>query len=152
MRCNSITMLSDNNANLLFKYFKPCKIKEAVWSCAPEKLPRPDGFPFIFIRTFWNLLEIISSKFSIISFHRGSLIMVNSNSSFISLVPNVRPFFPWIRPNQFYWMYLQSTLQHYTLWRRHLLNLSQRHVFVISYTDEKLLAHTCQHRSKKSSA
>ncbi|GKC59255.1 cysteine-rich receptor-like protein kinase, partial [Tanacetum coccineum] len=35
----------------------PLRVRAAVWDCAGSKAPRPDGFNFNFIKTFWDVVK-----------------------------------------------------------------------------------------------
>lgn len=38
--------------------FSLLEVRKALFSCAPEKAPGPDGLPMIFYQRFWNLLKL----------------------------------------------------------------------------------------------
>nr|GEZ03428.1 RNA-directed DNA polymerase, eukaryota, reverse transcriptase zinc-binding domain protein [Tanacetum cinerariifolium] len=64
------------------------EIKTVVWDCGSNKASGPDGYSFLFIKIFWDLLkhdiqEFVVSFFSLGKFPQGV------NSAFITLIPKV---------------------------------------------------------------
>ncbi|GKU89387.1 hypothetical protein SLEP1_g3529 [Rubroshorea leprosula] len=62
------------------------EIRDAVFSCASDKAPGPDGLNFHFIKTIWNTIERDVINF-IKEFHRNGKLVKGLNSSYITLVP-----------------------------------------------------------------
>lgn len=66
--------------------FSVDEVKMAIFSCAPEKAPGPDGLPMLFYHRFWSLLQNdIMDVFS--SFHNGLSDLSPINSSWICPIP-----------------------------------------------------------------
>ncbi|XP_019435061.1 PREDICTED: uncharacterized protein LOC109341583 [Lupinus angustifolius] len=80
--------LSDAEATILKSDFTDEEIKGAVWSCAADKSPGPDGFNFGFFRHFWETIKqditIFVKEFQV----RGKL-PKGLNASFIALIPKI---------------------------------------------------------------
>lgn len=49
--------LSNRQVASLQEPFYEEEIKKAVWNCADEKVPGPDGFTFAFIKAHWGLIK-----------------------------------------------------------------------------------------------
>nr|CAD1829187.1 unnamed protein product [Ananas comosus var. bracteatus] len=70
----------------LLSPFTVDEVKRAVFSCAPEKAPGPDGFPMLFYQRFWPFLrEDIMEVFK--SFYNGSSDLADANTSWICPIP-----------------------------------------------------------------
>lgn len=80
--------LSENENARLCANFDPQEIKEAVWDCASDKSPGPDGYNFLFIKHFWHFLEG-DVKHELDDFHAHGTWPRGSNPSFIALIPKV---------------------------------------------------------------
>ncbi|KAF1872158.1 hypothetical protein Lal_00033812 [Lupinus albus] len=50
--------LNDNQRLSLDVEFVEEDIRLAVWSCAGDKSPRPDGFNFRFFQEFWEVVKL----------------------------------------------------------------------------------------------
>ncbi|XP_019447318.1 PREDICTED: uncharacterized protein LOC109350542 [Lupinus angustifolius] len=61
----------------------------AVWSCAGDKSPGPDGFNFRFFQDFWEVVKDDIILF-IQEFHANGKIPKGLNSSFIALIPKTK--------------------------------------------------------------
>ncbi|GJR92125.1 putative RNA-directed DNA polymerase, eukaryota, reverse transcriptase zinc-binding domain protein, partial [Tanacetum coccineum] len=64
------------------------EIKAAVWDCGSQKVPGPDGFTFLFIKSYWELFKpdveaAVRDFFDHLAMPKGA------NSSFITLIPKV---------------------------------------------------------------
>nr|GFA30597.1 RNA-directed DNA polymerase, eukaryota, reverse transcriptase zinc-binding domain protein [Tanacetum cinerariifolium] len=79
--CNEDVMMLQQKASLE-------EIRNAVWSCKNDKSPEPDGFSFLFIKTYWDFF-----KEDVVSFVNNFLDSKSmprcTNSSFITLVPKI---------------------------------------------------------------
>nr|GEU38951.1 transposon TX1 uncharacterized [Tanacetum cinerariifolium] len=64
------------------------EIKTVVWDCGSQKAPGLDGYSFMFIKKFWELLDHDIHKFVVNFFSIGKFPQC-SNSSFITLIPKV---------------------------------------------------------------
>ncbi|GJW21390.1 hypothetical protein Tco_0032012 [Tanacetum coccineum] len=64
------------------------EIKTAVWDCGSQKAPDPDGYSFMFIEKFWELLKHDIHTFVVNFFSTGKFSQ-GSNSAFITLIHNV---------------------------------------------------------------
>ncbi|GKA84782.1 hypothetical protein Tco_0806436, partial [Tanacetum coccineum] len=65
-KCDSLSDFStvtpqhtlDHNDNLeLEKNVSDDEIRLVVWDCGSQKAPGPDGFSFLFLKTYWDLLK-----------------------------------------------------------------------------------------------
>ncbi|GKD73614.1 hypothetical protein Tco_1331896, partial [Tanacetum coccineum] len=54
--CNLFKTLTDHGTFILDAPFSNKEIKDAVWGCAGNKAPGPDGFTFKFIRDYWDTI------------------------------------------------------------------------------------------------
>ncbi|GKD20495.1 RNA-directed DNA polymerase, eukaryota, reverse transcriptase zinc-binding domain protein, partial [Tanacetum coccineum] len=64
------------------------EIRAAVWDCGSQKSPGPDGFSFLFLKSYWELLKedvgnAVRCVFDSFVMPRGV------NSSFITLIPKI---------------------------------------------------------------
>nr|GEU90858.1 putative RNA-directed DNA polymerase, eukaryota, reverse transcriptase zinc-binding domain protein [Tanacetum cinerariifolium] len=79
--CNEDVMMLQQKASLE-------EIRNAVWSCGNDKSLGPDGFSFLFIKTYWDFF-----KEDVVSFVNNFLdsksMPRGTNSSFITLVPKI---------------------------------------------------------------
>ncbi|GKV46692.1 hypothetical protein SLEP1_g53669 [Rubroshorea leprosula] len=78
--------LSRNDREMLEAEFTNEEIKEAVFSCASDKAPGPDGFNFHFIKSVWSTIEGDITNF-IKEFHKYGRLVRGINASYITLVP-----------------------------------------------------------------
>nr|GEV32138.1 RNA-directed DNA polymerase, eukaryota, reverse transcriptase zinc-binding domain protein [Tanacetum cinerariifolium] len=60
------------------------KVKNAVWECGSNKAPGPDGFSFVFIKKYWDLMKMDIFEF-VNSFFASGLMPQGANSSFLRL-------------------------------------------------------------------
>ncbi|GJV59117.1 hypothetical protein Tco_1465217, partial [Tanacetum coccineum] len=63
-------------------------IKMAVWDCGSQKAPGPNGYSFMFIKKFRDLLKHDIQSFVVLFFSTGTF-PKGSNSAFITLIPKV---------------------------------------------------------------
>ena len=68
--------------------FSDIELKDAVWSCAGDKCPGPDGFNFNFIKEFWGLMQPDFRRF-VDEFHAHGTFPRGSNASFVALIPKI---------------------------------------------------------------
>lgn len=80
--------LSEDSAGFLESNFSLEEITEAVWSCAGDKSPRPDGINFRFIKSFWGILKEDFTRL-VEEFQVNGVWPRGANASFISLIPKV---------------------------------------------------------------
>ncbi|GJS33128.1 putative RNA-directed DNA polymerase, eukaryota, reverse transcriptase zinc-binding domain protein [Tanacetum coccineum] len=64
------------------------EIKAAVWDCGSQKAPGPDGYSFMFIKKFWDLLKHDIQSF-VVYFFSNATFPQGSNSAFIMLILKV---------------------------------------------------------------
>nr|GEW94644.1 transposon TX1 uncharacterized [Tanacetum cinerariifolium] len=64
------------------------EIREAVWDCGSEKAPGPDGFSFLFLKKFWELLKHDVKRF-VMYFFATSRLPIGVNLAFITLIPKI---------------------------------------------------------------
>nr|GEX36818.1 RNA-directed DNA polymerase, eukaryota, reverse transcriptase zinc-binding domain protein [Tanacetum cinerariifolium] len=64
------------------------EIKTVVWDCGSNKAPGPDGYSFLFIKRFWDLLKHDIQEF-VVSFFSSGKFPQGVNSAFIMLIPKV---------------------------------------------------------------
>lgn len=80
--------LTDSDSSSLEESFTLGEIKEAVWSCACDKSPGPDGINFRFIKAFWSLLHDDFKRLADEFFDHG-VWPRGANASFIALISKV---------------------------------------------------------------
>lgn len=68
--------------------FSADELRDAVWDCAGEKSPGPDGVNFKFIKHFWDILKVDFSRMAE-EFHQNGVWPRGTNASFISLIPKI---------------------------------------------------------------
>ncbi|GKV04879.1 hypothetical protein SLEP1_g16976 [Rubroshorea leprosula] len=78
--------LSRKDREMLEAEFTNEEIKEAVFSCASDKAPGPDGFNFHFRKSVWSTIEGAITNF-IKEFHKYGRLVRGINASYITLVP-----------------------------------------------------------------
>ncbi|XP_022042002.1 uncharacterized protein LOC110944659 [Helianthus annuus] len=61
--CPNINTISESEANLLVAPFSSTEIKNAIWSCAGDRAPGPDGFNFKFIKRCGRAFNTILLEF-----------------------------------------------------------------------------------------
>nr|GEV49465.1 RNA-directed DNA polymerase, eukaryota, reverse transcriptase zinc-binding domain protein [Tanacetum cinerariifolium] len=64
------------------------EIKSAVWDCGSQEARVPDGFSFMFVKIFWDIMKLDIQNFVVRFFSSGSF-PPGSNSSFFTLIPKV---------------------------------------------------------------
>nr|CAD1820566.1 unnamed protein product [Ananas comosus var. bracteatus] len=68
------------NLSLLHVPFSVDEVKSAIFACAPDKAPGPDGFPLLFYRSFWSVLQNdVMDIFN--AFHNGSTDLSGINTA-----------------------------------------------------------------------
>nr|CAD1835673.1 unnamed protein product [Ananas comosus var. bracteatus] len=66
--------------------FSEDEVRSAIFACAPDKAPGPDGFPLLFYHRFWSVLKIdVMNIFE--AFYNGSLALSSINTSWICPIP-----------------------------------------------------------------
>ncbi|XP_071708448.1 uncharacterized protein [Rutidosis leptorrhynchoides] len=81
-------ILSFDDASSIDRDVMNEEIKDAVWDCGSSKSPGPDGFSFLFIKAYWDLLQhdICST---VRDFFHTAKMPTGANSAFVSLIPKV---------------------------------------------------------------
>nr|KAJ0201121.1 hypothetical protein LSAT_V11C600303040 [Lactuca sativa] len=74
--------------------FTETEIKEAVWCCGSEKVPRLDGFTFTFLKNYWELIKLVVFMF-VKDFKSSGVLAKGYISSFISLIPKAFDLLSW---------------------------------------------------------
>lgn len=69
--------------------FSHKELKYVIWACGSEKAPGPDGLTFKFLKTSWEIIKGDMMNF-VLHFDKFGTFARGCNSSFISLVPNVK--------------------------------------------------------------
>nr|GEU87933.1 RNA-directed DNA polymerase, eukaryota, reverse transcriptase zinc-binding domain protein [Tanacetum cinerariifolium] len=64
------------------------EIKQAVWYCGSSKSPGPDGFSFLFLKKYWDLLKFDVETF-VLNFMSTCKLPPGTNSTFITLILKV---------------------------------------------------------------
>ncbi|GJZ21486.1 putative RNA-directed DNA polymerase, eukaryota, reverse transcriptase zinc-binding domain protein [Tanacetum coccineum] len=64
------------------------EIKKAVWDSGGDRAPGPDGFTFMFFKTFWEVIQNDVVQF-VQEFFQSACFPKGCNSSFIALIPKV---------------------------------------------------------------
>lgn len=65
--------------------FSELEVKKAIFSCASEKAPGPEGFPMLFYQRFWDHLKLdILALFD--DFYRGTTDLSDLNASWVCLI------------------------------------------------------------------
>ncbi|GKC99053.1 putative RNA-directed DNA polymerase, eukaryota, reverse transcriptase zinc-binding domain protein, partial [Tanacetum coccineum] len=80
--------LSDSDRVYLDDVVSLEEIKHAVWDCGSQKAPGLDGFSFMFINKYWDLLHLDIQNF-VVSFFSSGKFPLRVNSSFFTLIPKV---------------------------------------------------------------
>ncbi|GJX36953.1 hypothetical protein Tco_0250256 [Tanacetum coccineum] len=60
---SSAKSLSDSDRHLLDSMVSLEEIKNAVWDCGSQKAPGPDGFSFMFVKKYWDIMKIDIQNF-----------------------------------------------------------------------------------------
>ncbi|GKD98885.1 RNA-directed DNA polymerase, eukaryota, reverse transcriptase zinc-binding domain protein [Tanacetum coccineum] len=60
---SSAKSLSDSDRHLLDYMVSLEEIKNAVWDCGSKKDPGPDGFSFLFVKKYWDIMKIDIQNF-----------------------------------------------------------------------------------------
>ncbi len=76
----------ESNLLDLLAPFELDEVRSAVFSCAPDKAPGPDGFPMLFFQKIWPVLKDDLFEFFTLFFN-GALNLVSLNKSWICLIP-----------------------------------------------------------------
>ncbi|XP_043717730.1 uncharacterized protein LOC122665645 [Telopea speciosissima] len=87
LSCIPSVILPDDNAFLTTVPSKK-EIKAAVFDLDPDSAPGPDGFPDVFFRCCWNIIERDVCRV-ISNFFREGIITKGVNSNFITLIPKI---------------------------------------------------------------
>uniref|UniRef100_A0A251TYL1 Reverse transcriptase domain-containing protein n=1 Tax=Helianthus annuus TaxID=4232 RepID=A0A251TYL1_HELAN len=74
---------------VLLVNFSILEIERAVWDCAGDRAPGPDGFNFSFIKQFWDNLKIYSAKL-FNEFHDRGDMSTGCFPSFVVLIPKIK--------------------------------------------------------------
>ncbi|GKC32603.1 putative RNA-directed DNA polymerase, eukaryota, reverse transcriptase zinc-binding domain protein [Tanacetum coccineum] len=85
---SSAKSLSDSDRHLLDSMVSLEEIKNAVWDCGSQKAPGPDGFSFMFVKKYWDIMKIDIQNF-VMRFFSSSSFPPGTNSSFFTLIPKV---------------------------------------------------------------
>ncbi|XP_019415283.1 PREDICTED: uncharacterized protein LOC109326834 [Lupinus angustifolius] len=72
----------------LIALFTHGEVKEAIWNCAGDKSPSPDGFNFAFFKEFWDFFQVDICDI-VKEFHSNSCIPRGLNNLFITFIPKV---------------------------------------------------------------
>ncbi|KAJ0917796.1 putative RNA-directed DNA polymerase [Helianthus annuus] len=87
--CHNMVSLSAAEADMLTEPFSLSEIKDAIWGCAGDRAPGPDGFNFKFIKCHWDLFQGDFLKI-FQEFHSKGSISRCCSSSFIALIPKIK--------------------------------------------------------------
>nr|GEY88124.1 RNA-directed DNA polymerase, eukaryota [Tanacetum cinerariifolium] len=82
------SMLNEAECGALESRVTMDEIRTAVWDCESQKAPGPDGFSFLFIKKYWEILKH-DIETSVVSFFYSLVMPKGANSSFITLIPKV---------------------------------------------------------------
>nr|GEU74338.1 transposon TX1 uncharacterized [Tanacetum cinerariifolium] len=80
--------LKTSDQDLLEAVVSMEEIKMAVWDCGSNKAPGPDGYSFLFIKRFWDLLNHNIQEF-VVSFFSSGKFPQGVNFAFITLIHKV---------------------------------------------------------------
>ncbi|GJZ38825.1 putative RNA-directed DNA polymerase, eukaryota, reverse transcriptase zinc-binding domain protein [Tanacetum coccineum] len=80
--------LCDSDRRYLDSMVSLEEIKDAVWDCGSQKAPGPDGFSFLFVKKYWDLVSHDIQNF-VNGFFASGKFPPGSNSSFFTLIPKV---------------------------------------------------------------
>ncbi|KAM0043509.1 putative RNA-directed DNA polymerase [Helianthus debilis subsp. tardiflorus] len=84
--CPNLKQLSPEESSGLIAPFTLNELKDAVWDCASDRAPGPDGFNFGFFKHFWDSFK--DEKYRItVKFHSEGKITRGCGSSFLTLIP-----------------------------------------------------------------
>ncbi|GKD78323.1 RNA-directed DNA polymerase, eukaryota, reverse transcriptase zinc-binding domain protein, partial [Tanacetum coccineum] len=64
------------------------EIRSAVWDCGSQKVPGPDGFSFLFVKKFWEIIKHGIQSF-VVKFFDSNELPLCTNFAFITLIPKV---------------------------------------------------------------
>uniref|UniRef100_A0A251U4I0 Putative RNA-directed DNA polymerase, eukaryota, Reverse transcriptase zinc-binding domain protein n=1 Tax=Helianthus annuus TaxID=4232 RepID=A0A251U4I0_HELAN len=89
IECPNLSVLTEEEAEVLVRPFSAREIKDAVWDCDGDRAPGPDGFNFKFLKRCWNgvqadFIKIFDEFFESMQVNRCC------TSSFIALIPKVK--------------------------------------------------------------
>lgn len=80
--------LDESQVLFLQDSFLEEEVKRAVWNCARDKAPEPDGFTFAFLKAHWDLI-----KYDILAllkqFDQTGRLVKGENATFLTLIPKV---------------------------------------------------------------
>ncbi|GJR97709.1 hypothetical protein Tco_0269883 [Tanacetum coccineum] len=85
---SSAKSLSDSDRHLLDYMVSLEEIKNAVWDCGSKKDPGPDGFSFLFVKKYWDIMKIDIQNF-VVRFFSSSSFPPGANSLFFTLIPKI---------------------------------------------------------------
>ncbi|GJW05106.1 hypothetical protein Tco_1563962 [Tanacetum coccineum] len=71
LRTSNQLSLTSSRINFLESMVSMDEIKAAVWDCGSQKAPGPDGYSFMFIKKFWDLLKHDIQSFVVCFFSTG---------------------------------------------------------------------------------
>nr|XP_048330864.1 uncharacterized protein LOC125422764 [Ziziphus jujuba var. spinosa] len=81
-------LISPEDNTALLRFPTPEEVKEAIWNLHPLKSPGPDGYPGIFFRSYWNIVQDKVVKFTQECF-RLQRIPSSMNETFIVVIPKI---------------------------------------------------------------
>lgn len=79
-------LLSQVNSVFLEDPFSDIEIKESIWGVKVQKRPCPEGFNFVFIENFWDILKDDITKF-VKDFHSKAKLSNAMPSTFLTFIP-----------------------------------------------------------------
>ncbi|GJS19939.1 RNA-directed DNA polymerase, eukaryota, reverse transcriptase zinc-binding domain protein [Tanacetum coccineum] len=77
--------LSDSDRHLLDSMISLEEIKNAVWDCGSQKAPGLDGFSFMFVKRYWDIMKIDIQNFVMRFFYSSSFPPVDFEKAFDSV-------------------------------------------------------------------
>ncbi|GJW06190.1 RNA-directed DNA polymerase, eukaryota, reverse transcriptase zinc-binding domain protein [Tanacetum coccineum] len=90
---SSAKSLSDSDRHLLDSMVSLEEIINAVYDCGSQKAPGQDGFSFLFVKKYWDIMKIDIQNF-VVRFFSSSSFPPGTNSSSFTLIPKVfNPFY-----------------------------------------------------------
>jgi hypothetical protein len=79
-------LISRDELESLETPFSEKEIKDAVFSCYPEGVPRSDGIFFLFYQRYWEVVKEDIYRM-VMSFHVGDLELLRLNFAMLTLIP-----------------------------------------------------------------
>jgi hypothetical protein len=79
-------LISRDELESLETPFSEKEIKDVVFSCYPEGVPRPDGISFLFYQRYWEVVKEDIYRM-VRSFHAGDLELLRLNFAMRTLSP-----------------------------------------------------------------